>query len=547
MTQLTATSANPFSKTSFLVVDDFEVMQKLTGNLLKQLGVEKITFAKNGLDALKILKSQKIDFVLSDWNMPVMDGLELLKAIRADNDLGSLPVVMITAEAERQRVEAAIANGVSGMLLKPYASDALRVRIVKAMSAKPRKAAPIPSNEAVPPAGVATNAQAGAALGQPKAKPRPTIDRATILVVDDTPDNLSLMSGVLRDEFRVQLANSGEKALEVCFSATPPDLILLDVMMLEMDGFEVARRLREHPNTESIPVVFVTAMSSADARIKGLGLGAVDYVVKPIDPDILLPRVRNFIRYVQMRKTLQLDYDEMVEAAHLRDDVDQITRHDLKGPLAGILGVVQNLINTGPQTPDHVEQLKLVEQTALQVLNMINLSAELYKIESGRFQLVASEVDLESILLKISDINRVAFSSSNLEILVTHQDPTALKLPAAMGDAMLCYSLFQNLLKNACEAAPQGSVIEVKLLQGDFIGAAITNKGAVPAEIRSRFFDKYVTSGKKGGTGLGTYSAKLLCQAQNGQIELSVDDDLDSTCITVKLPRQGLTPPLSPA
>ena len=518
------------AKTRFLVVDDFEVMQKLTAHQLRMLGAEKIYFAKNGLEALSVLKSQMIDFVLSDWNMPQMDGLELLKAIRADGDLGSLPVVMITAEAERKRVEAAIASGVSGMLLKPYSPDQLHQKITRAMTSRPRKAV-----EAALP-----NASTPSPKGPSPALERPSsagnLDRATILVVDDTPDNLQLLGNLLKDEFKVRMANSGAKALEVCFSDKPPDLVLLDIMMPEMDGFEVAKRLKEHPNSEAIPVIFVTAMSSVDDRIKGLNLGAVDYVTKPIDPDILLPRVRNFIRFVQMRKTLQLDYDQMVEAAHLRDDVDQITRHDLKGPLAGVLGLVQNLMGSDQVSTEQVEQLKLVEETTLQVLNMINLSAELYKIESGRFVLNAKPVDVESILRRIGEINSVAYDAKRIRVTLSQEPPREEAFPKALGDAMLCYSLFQNLLKNAFEAAPANTDIRVSVKAGDTVSVRIENQGAVPAEIRSRFFDKYVTSGKKGGTGLGTYSARLLCEAQKGQIELSVDDQNNATSITVNLP-----------
>ena len=91
--------------------------------------------------------------------------------------------------------------------------------------------------------------------------------------------------------------------------------------------------MREHPCSEHIPVIFVTAMTGEDARLKGLELGAVDFVTKPIDPDVLKPRVRNFMRYVELHKQLQADYDCDAGAARLREDVEHITRHDMKGPL----------------------------------------------------------------------------------------------------------------------------------------------------------------------------------------------------------------------
>jgi len=102
---------------------------------------------------------------------------------------------------------------------------------------------------------------------------------------------------------------------------------------------------------------------------------------------------------------------------------------------------------------------------------------------------------------------------------------------------MLCYSLFQNLIKNACEAAPDNSQVVVTLIDENPLKITIKNKGAVPAPIREHFFDKFVTYGKSGGTGIGTYSAKLLTEAQYGQIALEISDAENLTAITVSLPR----------
>jgi signal transduction histidine kinase len=238
-----------------------------------------------------------------------------------------------------------------------------------------------------------------------------------------------------------------------------------------------------------------------------------------------------------MRKNLQADYDSMVETAQLKEDVAHITRHDMKGPLAGVLGLLQNLIEDDSVGRKQMEQIKLVEETALQVLNMINLSAELFKIETGRFELNAQPVRVGDILRRIAEISRTTFSGKELTISVDTDVPVGDAMPESLGDAMLCYSLFQNLLKNACEAAPDGSKVSIKLYDQSPLRIVISNKGAVPIDMRGRFFDKYATSGKQGGTGLGTYSAKLLTEAQNGSIELAVSDDDNTTAITVVLPR----------
>ena len=119
----------------------------------------------------------------------------------------------------------------------------------------------------------------------------PFNDKATILVVDDTPDNLALMSALLKNTYRVKVANHGDKGLRIATSVTPPDLILLDVMMPDIDGYEVCRRLKADSRTCHIPVLFLTARSEAEDERKGLALGAADYITKPISPPILLARV----------------------------------------------------------------------------------------------------------------------------------------------------------------------------------------------------------------------------------------------------------------
>jgi putative two-component system response regulator len=130
-------------------------------------------------------------------------------------------------------------------------------------------------------------------------------DKKTVLVVDDTPDNLAVISGLLKDSYKVKAAPSGERALQIVQAGSPPDLILLDIMMPEMDGFEVIQWLKAMPAHRDIPVIFLTAKSTVEDEMRGLALGAVDYITKPISPPIVLARVRNHIELKLARDFLR--------------------------------------------------------------------------------------------------------------------------------------------------------------------------------------------------------------------------------------------------
>ena len=520
----------PISKeVVFLVVDDMAPMRKVTTGHLHLMGANTVLSANNGLEALQLLRSRRVDIILSDWNMPVMSGLELLQEVRTDPKFAHLPFIMITAETESLRIKEIIANGVTTLLIKPYTMGDLIKRVERALTVRPCM---------LPVAAVKTILDAVTVV--PVTAPGITGPaRQTILVIDDSPENLLLMSHLFKDEYRVRVGSSGAMALDMCQSDNPPDLLLLDIMMPGIDGFEVARRMREHPASQAIPVIFVTAMTDKAASLRGFELGAVDFVTKPIDPDVLKPRVRNFMRYVALRKQVQFAYDSALALARLHEDVEQMTRHDLKSPLAGVIGLAQSLAVEKSMSRNQIKQLRMIEDTSLQLLGLINLSAELFKIESGRFILDAQPIKIADILRRIVDIAGLTFAAKHLEVTLEIDGLIGEGVVSAMGDAMLCYSLFQNLLKNACEASPESSEVAVALRDETPLRITIGNRGVVPVAIRARFFDKFVTSGKPGGTGIGTYSARLLAQAQHGAVELVVSDERNWTTLCVTLPRSS--------
>ncbi len=133
----------------------------------------------------------------------------------------------------------------------------------------------------------------------------PLLPKQSILVVDDTPENIDVLRNILAEDYRIRVATSGEKALKIIYSDEPPDLILLDIMMPGLSGLEICRRLKANPDRRRIPVIFVTAMSSIEDEERGLALGAVDYITKPISPPIVKARVRTHLALYDQARELE--------------------------------------------------------------------------------------------------------------------------------------------------------------------------------------------------------------------------------------------------
>jgi class 3 adenylate cyclase/ActR/RegA family two-component response regulator len=194
--------------------------------------------------------------------------------------------------------------------------------------------------------------------------------KATILVVDDTPDNLALMSGLLKDDYKVKVANGGEKALKIAQSDTPPDLILLDIMMPEMDGYEVCKRLQMDVKTRDIPVIFLTAKSEEADETKGLELGAVDYITKPISPPILLARVKTHLVIKALRDFLW-KRNEFIKKTFGRYISDEVVERLLESPDGLKLGgesLMVTIVMTDLRGFSAISE-KLPPETVVEMLN----------------------------------------------------------------------------------------------------------------------------------------------------------------------------------
>lgn len=280
-----------------LIVDDNYVNRELVAILLKKHQL-KYDIAKNGLEAVEYAKQHSYDLILMDLQMPKMDGYQATKEIRNFNK--EIPIIALTATALNEDRSKAFEAGMSAFLTKPIEPKLFYQELGRYI-------------DFIDDVQTSTLAPKNSSKLEIQAKQR-------ILIVDDEVANLKLLANSLNNDYTVQVANNGKRAIELCNRDTPPDLVLLDIKMPNMDGYEVIRLLKDNPNTSAIPVIFVTALSTPESEEKGLSLGAVDYITKPYQMPVVQARIRTHINLKQKTDLLeQLSYvDGLTKIANRR-------------------------------------------------------------------------------------------------------------------------------------------------------------------------------------------------------------------------------------
>ena len=230
------------------------------------------------------------------------------------------------------------------------------------------------------------------------------------------------------------------------------------------------------------------------------------------------------------------DVTERVRAEQARERVEQMLRHDLRSPLSGIVGLAGHLADGG-LCPDGMEMAEVIRETAERLYSMVERNLDLLKIEQGRYALSPSPVPLAALLLRLGREYAAMARTRRVSLRIVGPGCDAPgDDPVVAGESTLLAAMLANLLANALEAAPAGS--EVRAALSVAMGEArivVHNLGAVPGDIRARFFAKYATSGKKDGTGLGAYLARTVARLHGGDIAMETDD-VAGTTLTVRLP-----------
>ncbi len=358
--------------------------------------------------------------------------------------------------------------------------------------------------------------------------PQPT-PQADVLIVDDTPANLQVLAGMLRDcGFKVRLVPSGKLALRAAQTSLP-DLILLDIMMPDMDGYEVCRLMKQMPELSQIPVIFISALNDTAEKVKALATGGVDYITKPFQFEGVQARVETHLRLrryqlelAAQHRHLQESYDRLRELEGLRDSLTQMIVHDLRTPLTSLLTGLQTLEAVAELDETGLEMLQVALQGGGMLLSMINDLLDIGKMEDGSLQLDPSEVDVSALVERCLQQVKHLAQDKGLQLGATIGDG----VPPLLADEEKLRRALVNLLGNAIKFTSEGAVALCVAPDeaANAVRFCVTDTGeGIPQEAFDRIFEKFGQvesrkAGRKMSTGLGLTFCKMVVEAHGGRI-----------------------------
>lgn len=509
-----------------LIVDESRLVREALAKIILSCGVDKTALSclESADDAIEYGQISPVSLLICSDSLSQSNYHSLRDSLAHYSNIETLPLLLLAHKAEHvnadlSRLQTTPLNA-EQRLLPPFSKQ----RVIDALYQLTKNTH---FAQQVQHANVIGETMTDVLNTEKESDSHITLDDAkpTVLVVDDETSNIDVVAGNLRQLYRVMVAKSGEHALKIVANNKHNiRLILLDIMMPGMDGYQVCQILKVDKASAAIPVIFLSAKSLVEDIKYGFDLGAVDYVTKPLNGDILRARVATHIRLQQQKLALSSQITTLKENAQLREDIEKITQHDLKAPLNNILFETYKLTDK--------KAAKSINNAVNNVVNMINNSLNLYKIEQGMYDFMPQVTNLNTL---VNDaINAVHNVANDKHIIF---DLNGFETDHLMlAEPLLCLSIFNNLIKNAVEASPSNHAITVNLITcNKQVQFSITNYGVIPKPIRATLFEKYSSSDHRTGVGLGTYSAQLMTKIQRGDIYFTIIDELQ-THFVVTLP-----------
>lgn len=334
-----------------------------------------------------------------------------------------------------------------------------------------------------------------------------------ILIVDDVMSNVLLLKVLLTNEkFAIATASNGRQALEQVEKENP-DLVLLDVMMPDMSGFEVAQHLKSNPNTADIPIIFLTALNSTADIVKGFQVGANDFISKPFNKEELIIRVTHQISLVAAKRLILSKTEELQRTIAGRDKLYSVIAHDLRSPMGSIKMVLNMLILNLPSEKigaEMYELLTMANQTTEDVFSLLDNLLKWTKSQIGKLNVVYQDVDLVEVTDGVIEI--FSMVASLKKIRIHEMKPEKMMVNA---DIDMLKTVVRNLLSNAIKFGKENSEVLVKMEEVDGMavvsvqdyGCGISEEGQKKLLHTDTHFSTFGTNNEE-GSGLGL----LLCK-----------------------------------
>ncbi len=344
-----------------------------------------------------------------------------------------------------------------------------------------------------------------------------------VLIVDDVPKNIQLLGNILNNEgYDIIIAENGKEALER-ISDVLPDIILLDIMMPEMDGYETCKRLKENDRTRDIPVIFLTAKTEMEDIVKGFNAGSVDYVTKPFNSKELMARVKTHITLKKLFDKEKEYVKELKELNKLKNKFLGIAAHDIRSPIATMQMNIEFLLNilTENLTEEQIDILKDTEYLVNYMNRLLSDILDITAIEAGKLTLNMQKQDYMDFLTYNIKMNRILSDKKNIKINFIYED----NLPEILFDRDKMTQVMNNLIGNAVKFSNKHTTITIDVkMKDNYIFTDVIDEGqGIPATELSKLFKEFQRvsvkpTGNETSTGLGLAITKKIVEGHNGII-----------------------------